>query len=901
MKKILEKIYQEQWTRASYDSFSTNSFKEIDILVEDMDSEQQKEIIQFCIEQLEKNKQSINALYIAGNLLFQQNSINDEYVFRLIDLFFENNKLNVVEYLCKKLLQTKNNLKALRKLEEVYRANEMSKELVEVWEKIVLEDFEEADILYKLALYKIAHDEPENGILDLRKSINRYLYQRNSTQIREIWKILLEKDIANVNLFLSYISKVETSVGIDLAEELYVSLLNAIPKDSGTDIKIDILKNLLKIKSENTQYREQLVQQYQKKYEKHEKIGDFIRMTNLTQTWRNVHEAISDFEKHVSFFPNNFVYHNKWGIGKIKETTHLSLVIDFSKKRNHMMDIAMAVVSLEVLPKNHFWIIRSALTHENLRKKVIESPEWTLKCILKSHGSSDMKEIKSELVPDILSNQEWTNWSIKARKILNSNHKFAIVSNKIDHYTYSEVSVSPIEKLYKLLQIEEKFIGKIKFFRKAFRTLKTEAETNSLDYFWLMFDYFYSYIQNQNNALDENYVYALFVCEEALKYIPKHAREIDLPMQKILQDFELADFRNILKKLKISDYRLLLFHKIRQYKENWKELYELLFPYYPNEDIINELEQANDFELLEKIFLYVYTNPTKFREAMIWFTISLKKREWLEKITNNTRIFSNLIRISIGIVRDIANKQNVPKNKRNLTVIQDFLFLPENLPAATDSSNKQELQYIYSLLSQLNDIIPNKVLRIREQILVRFPNFEFNDQFNIEETNTSGFLTTDRLFREKQKELSHIYDTDIPANSKEIEKARAFGDLKENAEYKAALEQQEGLNSRVGQLKQEIEQARIFNFENVNTAAVSFGTKVTLEEHTEDGHNKKSEFTILGPWESNPEEGVISYLSPFGQKLYKQKIQETCEFLINNKKRSIKILDIQAIDNKLYA
>ncbi len=901
MKEILEKIYQEQWTRASYDSFSTNSFKEIDALIENINSEQQKEILQFCEEQLEKNKQSINALYIAGNLLFQQNSINDEYIFRLIDLFFENNKLNVVEYLCKKLLQTKNNLKALRKLEEVYRANEMSKELVEVWEKIVLEDFEEADILYKLALYKIAHDEPENGILDLRKSINRYLYQRNSTQIREIWKILLEKDIANVNLFLSYISKVETSVGIDLAEELYVSLLNAIPKDSRTDIKIDILKNLLKIKSENTQYREQLVQQYQKKYEKHEKIGDFIRMTNLTQTWRNVHEAISDFEKHVSFFPNNFVYHNKWGIGKIKETTHLSLVIDFSKKRNHMMDIAMAVVSLEVLPKNHFWIIRSALTHENLRKKVIESPEWTLKCILKSHGSSDMKEIKSELVPDILSNQEWTNWSIKARKILNSNHKFAIVSNKIDHYTYSEVSVSPIEKLYKLLQIEEKFIGKIKFFRKAFRTLKTEAETNSLDYFWLMFDYFYSYIQNQNNALDENYVYALFVCEEALKYIPKHAREIDLPMEKIIQDFELEDFRNILKKLKISDYRLLLFHKIRQHKEDWKELYQFLFPYYPNEDIISELEQDNDHELLEKIFLYVYTNPTKFREATIWFTISLKKREWLEKITNNTRIFSNLIRISIGIVRDIANKQNVPKNKRNLAVIQDFLFLPENLPAATDSFNQQELQYIYSLLSQLNDIIPNKILRIREQILVRFPNFEFNDQFNIEETNTSGFLTTDRLFREKQKELSHIYDTDIPANSKEIETARAFGDLKENAEYKAALEQQEGLNSRVGQLKQEIEQARIFNFENVNTSSVSFGTKVTLEEHTEEGKNKKSEFTILGPWESNPEEGIISYLSPFGQKLYKQKIQETCEFLINNKKRSIKILNIQAIDEKRYA
>ena len=905
LKKITEQIYQEQWTRASLDTFSTNNFETIDVSIHSLSKEDKNTALDICKEQLEKNKKSVYALYIAGIIELEIESINDIHIFQLINIFSEEKKWNVVEYLCQKILEIHINLSALRTLDIVYQETEQFQKQVEIWEKIIQEDFEETDALHKLALYKIKQQNFTDAKIDLQKALNRYIHhnQKNDSEIKKLWNLLLDVEIENniehINFFLNYCTNIETALGKEKAEELYAIMRDKLPTDYNIDVRINILKNLLRLNNENFIYREQLVEAYRKKYQDNEKLEEFIRMTNLTQQWRNVQEAINDFEKHISFFPGSFVYHNKWGIGRIKETTHLSLIIDFAKKRNHTMDITMAVLSLEVLPKNHFWVIRSVLSYEKLHEKVLQSPQWALKCILKSLGSADMKTIKTELVPDILSVQEWSTWNIKAKKILNTNQHFGILSTKIDHFIFSDITVSSIEKYHKLMQLEDRFVGKIKLFRKAFETIKNSKEKSDIEFFWLMFDYFYSYIQNPNNSYDSNYIYALFLCEESSQAIQFSTRNVSLPMEKVFTVLEFNDLKQMLQEIKITDYKLLLFHKLKQYKENWEELYLNLFPYFPNETLLNELCQNYQKELLNKIYLKIYNNALEFKDAFIWFTISLKEKDWIQSLSKDIKVYSNLLRIAINLLRDIANKKEVPVNKRNLNLIQTFLFKKENFPKAFENFTEQEITYMYSLLSQLNDVIPNRVLQIREQILVRFPNFEFNDKFAYDESTSSGFLTTEKQYKEKQRELIKIQEVDVPTNSKEIEKARSFGDLRENAEYKAALEHQSNLNNKIHQLTQELEQARVFNLDNANNSKVSFGTKVLLEEHQENGKSTKNEFIILGPWESNPEKGIISYLSPFGQKLYQHKKDEVCEFSINNTKRMIKILDIQKIDNYL--
>jgi transcription elongation factor GreA len=191
-------------------------------------------------------------------------------------------------------------------------------------------------------------------------------------------------------------------------------------------------------------------------------------------------------------------------------------------------------------------------------------------------------------------------------------------------------------------------------------------------------------------------------------------------------------------------------------------------------------------------------------------------------------------------------------------------------------------------VSDVKDLDPSLVLELKHRILDRFPEFKF---YGAEEAETvsRGLIATPSSYEEKQKELQHIHEVEVPENSQEIADAKRHGDLSENAEYKAAMERQEMLNNSAARLQAEIERAQIVRPKDVDDSAITFGTKVTL-------YNKDSgqteEYTLLGPWESDPEQSVISYLSPLGSKLYNHKAGEDLEFTINDRKYNYRVEDI---------
>ena len=179
---------------------------------------------------------------------------------------------------------------------------------------------------------------------------------------------------------------------------------------------------------------------------------------------------------------------------------------------------------------------------------------------------------------------------------------------------------------------------------------------------------------------------------------------------------------------------------------------------------------------------------------------------------------------------------------------------------------------------------------LRNRIVKKYPDFKF---YGDEEKKavTLGLLVTLGKLQEKQKLLARIIEVEIPANSREIEAAKQHGDLKENAEYIAAREKQTQLNSQASVLNGEIDRAQIFDPSLVNTSKVSFGTKVTLMDRN---NGAREEYTILGPWESEPDNRIISYLSPLGGAILNKAIGDELEFIINNENVSYKVESISS-------
>jgi transcription elongation factor GreA len=140
-----------------------------------------------------------------------------------------------------------------------------------------------------------------------------------------------------------------------------------------------------------------------------------------------------------------------------------------------------------------------------------------------------------------------------------------------------------------------------------------------------------------------------------------------------------------------------------------------------------------------------------------------------------------------------------------------------------------------------------------------------------EEERPPLFVTAESL-REKQSELQRIRTEDIPANSKDIQIAREHGDLSENAEYKAAKERQELLHRRAEELQELIDRARPIVPEAIKGDVIAPGTRARLRNL---GSQQEESFTFLGMWDADPDNGIISYLSPIGQQLLRHRVGET--------------------------
>lgn len=99
---------------------------------------------------------------------------------------------------------------------------------------------------------------------------------------------------------------------------------------------------------------------------------------------------------------------------------------------------------------------------------------------------------------------------------------------------------------------------------------------------------------------------------------------------------------------------------------------------------------------------------------------------------------------------------------------------------------------------------------------------------------------------------------------KEIQKAREFGDLRENAEYKAAMERQSMVQARIMHVRNRLYEVEAIDLSKIPTDSAAYGSVVTVYDMDRD---EKIKYKLVTSEESDPENGLISTVSPIGQAL----------------------------------
>jgi transcription elongation factor GreA len=126
-------------------------------------------------------------------------------------------------------------------------------------------------------------------------------------------------------------------------------------------------------------------------------------------------------------------------------------------------------------------------------------------------------------------------------------------------------------------------------------------------------------------------------------------------------------------------------------------------------------------------------------------------------------------------------------------------------------------------------------------------------------------------YNQLQKEMDNLTKFVRPQVMKDIEEARAHGDLSENAEYHAAKEKQAFTEKRIYDIEQRLATCEIIETCNFPTDKVGFGSVVTLENNNNGG---EVTYQIVGPDESDIPSGKISIVSPLGKALLGKEVDD---------------------------
>jgi transcription elongation factor GreA len=445
-----------------------------------------------------------------------------------------------------------------------------------------------------------------------------------------------------------------------------------------------------------------------------------------------------------------------------------------------------------------------------------------------------------------------------------------------------------------------------------------------------MLAYFTSFLKTANQGSEQAIAAYLLVKDIAAKF----------PQLGVSLNFNFADvFKNITNipelygNLKDSRFREEFLKNIQLHIPDWADIFIQIFPKTMDAAIIDKLEEEHG-DKLTALTIDCFENFKENREAVVWLFRMYSKAKAdtkaktkaktkpedeagassataaaasaadaaLAKAKAETRVkwyeaagiseerqLIILIHILDLTYRDIDNQRETTEARKINKQVYNILIKEDGLGSFLDTADTEIISRIYRFVNDVKNLDPQDKINLRSRIQDRHPDFKFID--SMEKRISQGLTVTRIKLEEKQKQLINIMDIEIPANSKEIEAARLHGDLKENAEYIAAKEKQVLLNTTAERLKEDIDRAQLFDPGAVDSSRVSFGTVVILHNHSKD---RKEEYTILGPWESDPENNVISYLAPFGKIMMGRSEGDQFTFTSDGEKISYTVEKISA-------
>lgn len=708
--------------------------------------------------------------------------------------------------------------------------------------------------------------------------LKEFLTQINNRDFHKflvLWEEYCTSESVDTEEFSQLLKAIQRS---DLAKHFGQIVESAIPlwkTIQDKEASYEILRLLIDIQTTNSAMLSELTLQALKDaHGSDPKYNDRLRLAGLRNK-ESFQGAISKYDLLAHMEKNNIVFHQGgWGTGEIIDVSFVRehLIVEFENVGGRKdISFTNAFKTLIPLSRNHF-LARRFSDPDLLEKEAKESPLTIIKLLLHDLGPKTAAEIKEELSELVIPESDWTKWWQGARAKIKKNPIIESPDSLKEPFYLRKSELLPEERLKQAMvnktEIKQIIQTTYNFVRDTTGALKNLATKESLQ------NKLKELIESPEITVDQKLqIYLLleqfFGDESAEKEIIRLIQN-ESGISEIIQSLDIVAFKK----------RALV--AVKDHRSDWVNLFlDLLFnlPQAQLRDyILKELNQNPETRiLLEKHLKGLLVHPEKYPEMLVWYfqkLISDEDKSIPFKDAKGTIQFFEAFFIVFSSLESQPSYRDLLKKMYGMLSAKRYALVRQLLQGTTIEFAKELLL----LASKCQSLTGHDMKILRSLTEVVHPSLtppkQSRNSARSEGDSDEEIWTTQEGYLKIQDRIRHIGTIEVVENAKEIEAARALGDLRENSEFKFAQERRARLQSELKTLSSQLNRARIITPDDIHPTEIGIGNIVDLK----DEKGQRIRYTILGPWDADTEKNILSYHSKFAQTMVGKKKEEIFNF-----------------------
>lgn len=681
----------------------------------------------------------------------------------------------------------------------------------------------------------------------------------------QLWEEYCASDAIDLQEWLDILKAIKKS---ELVKSIGPYIEAALPlwetvKDQEKAYQIFAL--LVDLQTTNSPKLTQMVySELEKRYGQTPDFAKRLRLVGFRQG-ESVAGVITAYELLEKLVEKHFVYHaGGWGAGEVIKTSPIreEVTIDFENLSvPKTISFQNAFKTLVPLPAEHFLVQRFA-TPDALEAFARESPVEMMRLLLNDLGPKHAAEIKDLLCGVIIQESDWAKWWQGVRAKLKKETFFQVPDQLREPFRLRSVELTHEERLYN----------------------EVNQKTGLSEIIMIMYNYVRDFPEilkkkQVKHALQEKIVGLLSSPD-----IPEAQRlQGNIFLEEYFQEAKVSpSVQELIKNSStltqsIQAIDILAFKKralmaVRAYRADWVPLFLellLLLPQNALRDyLFKELQAQESAPQLLKTLESLIAHPEKHPDLFMWYfqKVADGKNVPLNQREERYRLFEHFLILFCYLESQNDQKELVKKMYQILST-RRFLLVRQMIEGASE----QFLREFLLLASKCTTLSEHDKKIMRSLAEVVQPTLAHK---KTKSHDHRTFWATESSFLRAQERLQHLGSVEMVQVAAEIGAARAHGDLRENAEYKCALEKRAGLQNEMRMLADQIRNARVITRQDVVPGVVGVGTKVILQSES----GLKTLYTILGPWDADAENNILSTQSKLAESMLDKHVNETFQF-----------------------